>query len=72
MIERAWLAPALIRSTIDLEFAMADREPIVVQLCPIPIGQERLHYFRPFELGAIAQTIDQAIRGAHLEEHMEL
>jgi hypothetical protein len=56
-------APALNRSTIDLEFTAGDGELIVVQLCPIPIEQEQRHYFRPTELGVIAATIDLALRG---------
>jgi hypothetical protein len=71
-IQRGWLAPSAVRPTIDLGFTVADDEPIVVQLCPIPINQEPVHYFRPFELGAIAQTIDLAIRGARLEDHVEM
>ena len=67
-IPRAWLAPSVTRPTIDLGFALADGESIVVQLCPVPIDQEPLHYFRPFELGVIAQAIDLAIRGARRED----
>lgn len=70
-IQRGWLAPSAIRSTINLGFSSADGEPTVVQLCPVPIHDEPLHYFRPFELGAIAQTIDLKIRGARLEDHVE-
>ena len=71
-IHRAWLAPSAIRSTINLEFSLANGKPIVVQLCPIPIHDEPRHYFRPFELGAIAQSIDLKIRGARLENHVEM
>ena len=71
-IQRAWLAPSAIRSTINVGFSLANGEPIVVQLCPIPIHDEPLHYFRPFELGAIAQSIDLKIRGARLENHVEM
>ena len=71
-IQRGWLVPAAIRSTIDLGFIVADREPIVVRLCPIPINQEPRHYLRPFELGVIAQTVDLAIRGERLDAHVEM
>lgn len=59
--------PLITRSTIDLGFALADGEVIVVQLCPIPIDQEPRQHLRPFELGVIAQKIDLAIRSARPE-----
>ena len=71
-IPRGWLVPSVTRSTIDLSFALADGKSIVVQLCPVPIDHEPLHYFRPFELGVIAQTIDLAIRGARREDRVEM
>lgn len=63
--------PLITRSTIDLEFTLADGERITVQLCPMPIHDEPRHYFRPSELGVIAETIDLAIRGARREDQTE-
>lgn len=71
-IPRGYNVPSAIRSSIDLSFSADGGETIVVQLCPIPIDQEPLHFFRPSELGVIAQSIDLAIRGAHREDQMEM
>ena len=71
-IPRGYNVPSAIRSTIDLSFSVDGGDSIVVQLCPIPIDQEPLHFFRPSELGVIAQSIDLAIRGAHREDQMDV
>lgn len=70
-IPRGYNGPLVTRSTIDLEFILADGERIVVQLCPIPIQKEPRHYLRPSELGVIAQTIDLAVRGGRCEDQAE-
>ena len=71
-IPRVYNVPSAIRCTIDLSFSVDHGETIVVQLCPIPVDPEPLHFFRPSELGVIAQTIDLAIRGARREDQMEM
>ena len=65
-------APTLIRSSIDLSFTQADGETVIVQLCPIPINDEPLHFFRPFELRPFAESIDLAMRGARPGDHMDV
>ena len=66
-IPSGYNGPLITRSTIDLSFSVADGEAIVVQLCPIPINEEPRHFFRPAELGIIAETLDRAIRGARID-----
>jgi len=71
-IQRGGLTPSAMRSTIDVGFYVASGQPIVVQLCPIPINNEPLQCFRPFELGTVAQTIYLKVRGSRFEDHAEM